>query len=898
MTRTSTNRSGRGRGRQGRSPGRSPGRGRGKKRVTTDSNSTVGSGKSFFQSFGIDTKLPTNKRNSAQRSPFEGGTQLKKPAPFSNIQTDLTEIPPIQPPTPEATRALLAKTSKTGKDSNPNPTSKEAITVNSPNKNNINQSPHNEPHSKISHPKTAASPSKTYNFPNEHDNSIKDASQPSYQDSDYDSYVNSHEDDDSFHSSVMDESHQSIDSTEVQDLQTDRTHHGDAQDPAGFVSAATELRIQKRRERKAAKTTSQPLTVIDPSTASIQPNSSTPTSAPTSLITTSTVSCTNPDNPLPTTSTKEVIVIDESSFPAKVAQSHNSKHTETSAIDSSPSNECQPKESTSITSSQSTTNYKKVNDRSRNRRISNAKSSRSKTPDKNNCTSIQYTHQTRVTLKMSIKPTVDPVATIKSLLKEFLREMNQLDSSLVILPWNHNSSSEPLHSNSSIPDTVMVLYKYLHKLFLPKKEMETTIYPQLYLGHDVDFETLRENIYPWVQINGHGLFYNMLQEEDGVEIGWLLYSTREMDAGALADEISDQLGVNVGLRWKVISTGAKKLSKDNMIRALSLEVSAKKKWQSQTKLIKLYGRSIRDPAEYPNGIRLCYVKLKTSAVNHVEKSKMDRLRNRQKDFLASIASISTSEIIQLDYSSKAGVIPTLRQMIMSLRSHKTNAPIFHCVDLDWRNEGFTFQFSSKNVDEAQTTINTLLPLLHKLYPDAEVDSNFDENASFRCQHMVWDASKEMVIDLLTPEDSEHIEADENLNGFEFDIAAVMEAETRPTRNVVSPHDDDSVSTLRSRDGTVRKNQPHSARTPAVASSDASQGTSLTNDSYNTLDSRISSLASQVLAQQNHNANQFNAIMEALNNLHKANQNDLSVGNSNSARSPNIDKESSTSGPGS
>ena len=94
----------------------------------------------------------------------------------------------------------------------------------------------------------------------------------------------------------------------------------------------------------------------------------------------------------------------------------------------------------------------------------------------------------------------------------------------------------------------MVLYKYLHKLFLPKKEMETTIYPQLYLGHDVDFETLRENIYPWVQINGHGLFYNMLQEEDGVEIGWLLYSTREMDAGALADEISDQLGVNVGLR--------------------------------------------------------------------------------------------------------------------------------------------------------------------------------------------------------------------------------------------------------------------------------------------------------------------------------------------------------------
>ena len=77
--------------------------------------------------------------------------------------------------------------------------------------------------------------------------------------------------------------------------------------------------------------------------------------------------------------------------------------------------------------------------------------------------------------------------------------MNQLDSSLVILPWNKNSSSPSLHSNSTIPDTVMILHKYLHKLFLPKKEIETTIYPQLHLGHDVDFDTLRENIYPWVQ---------------------------------------------------------------------------------------------------------------------------------------------------------------------------------------------------------------------------------------------------------------------------------------------------------------------------------------------------------------------------------------------------------------
>ena len=55
------------------------------------------------------------------------------------------------------------------------------------------------------------------------------------------------------------------------------------------------------------------------------------------------------------------------------------------------------------------------------------------------------------------------------------------------------------------------------------------------------------------------MFYNMLQADDGTEIEWLLYSTREMDAGALANKIIDATGVNIGLRWKVINSGKKNL---------------------------------------------------------------------------------------------------------------------------------------------------------------------------------------------------------------------------------------------------------------------------------------------------------------------------------------------------
>ena len=156
--------------------------------------------------------------------------------------------------------------------------------------------------------------------------------------------------------------------------------------------------------------------------------------------------------------------------------------------------------------------------------------------------------------------------------------MSHIDNKLVLMPWNQKCNDSPITNNMSMPDSVTVMHKYLHKLFVPRNEMETTIYPQLHLGHEMDFNTLCEGIYPWAQSLGHGIFYNMLQAEDSTELGWLLYSTREMDAGALADEISDTICINVGLRWRVISNGQRKMGKDNMVRALSIEIFAKHKW--------------------------------------------------------------------------------------------------------------------------------------------------------------------------------------------------------------------------------------------------------------------------------------------------------------------------------
>lgn len=254
-----------------------------------------------------------------------------------------------------------------------------------------------------------------------------------------------------------------------------------------------------------------------------------------------------------------------------------------------------------------------------------------------------------------------------------------------------------------------------------------TIYINIHLGHNHDFQDICEALQSWLSSANHGLYYKMLQVEDSSEVGWLLYSTREMDAGALANKIADMVGINIGLRWKTIPTGAKNISEKTKVQDLCIEVSSRSKWTCQKDLLKLYSRTMKPVEAYPNGICMRFVKMKKDAINMKGKSKFDKLRERQKQFLAGIRTQVTYDVCQLDYSSRKGEIPTLRQMVMSITSKNDGeTPLFHCVDMDWLQEGFTFQYSATVQEQAKTVINTLLPYLHHFFPDAKVEDNFTE----------------------------------------------------------------------------------------------------------------------------------------------------------------------------
>ena len=244
--------------------------------------------------------------------------------------------------------------------------------------------------------------------------------------------------------------------------------------------------------------------------------------------------------------------------------------------------------------------------------------------------------------------------------------------------------------------------------------------------------------------------------------------------------------------------------------------------------------------------------------------------------MKNIKSSSTFEILQLDYSGDTGVVSTLQQMIMSLTSSsKADTPIFHCVDMDWKEDGFIFQYSPQLAKEAETTLNTLLPLLKHHFPDADAGSNFTCQAEERCRSMAWDFEKGMIVDTLTLE-TNAMGDDETLVGFEFDAEVTTEL-TRPvTNNNFMPGDADSVSTfqsLRSRFTTQLQHQGSANINPTLTVpisnpvSSNSITTSTVTPSMDSTHSAITSLTEQVANQQK----QFENLQALLQQLLKPQQ---------------------------
>jgi hypothetical protein len=486
---------------------------------------------------------------------------------------------------------------------------------------------------------------------------------------------------------------------------------------------------------------------------------------------------------------------------------------DTTMIDSSntenSSDEIRKQKKTKTTHTQRT--YKKVNATTTNRRKrythGNESDESDQTTQGNNVTTPTHTNVTRVALKLTIPATKNSDKATLSIFKEFVSELISSDDTAQVYPWfsRHDKNQSRIKNPTETPKSVSTFRMYANKVFIGDSNKVLTIYPNVRIGHEKPLKDIRRDMRNWLMEGNHGIFYKMLQAESSSEVGWLLYSTRDMDHGALADEMSEILGFNLGLRWKVIDIGVRgRIPDSQKVHALSVEVEQNHRQSYQRKLIAMYGRAVKDVHEYPNGVRLRFVKQKSDCYNTNEKGKIDRLRQRQQMFSKSIQRFQTWEIMILDHSIEPGVHPTLRQMIMETTSRKyPGTPLFHSVDLDKQGSGFVFQFSAAMKEEAECMATCILPLLQYKYPKADVASFFTDQAAARCEYLRYNPETGMIEDTEFKDHNEDDMDNEELQGFEFDFSA-MEAtldEKRPVKDKAhpSPYDVDSVPTIHAHD---------------------------------------------------------------------------------------------------
>lgn len=526
------------------------------------------------------------------------------------------------------------------------------------------------------------------------------------------------------------------------------------------------------------------------------------------------------------------------------------------------------------TNTQRNNKPKRVNRFSTNRRQKKRNNlDRDATPERSNRNVKVFNHKSRVCLKLTLPSSTNVVHTIHNTLKEYLNALGVSDNDAEILPWyGRHAMKENLSAGNRVPKELSALKIYLNKFYIPKEaEKGCTIYPKIYIGHNKQLKDIFYDLEEWKEEGNNGIYRNMVQAENVEDVGWLLWSTREFDAGALADEMNEIFGFEVGLRWKNINQGIRNIPDEKQVKALIVELDSTKKREQAKEIAQFYNRRNTNSDTLPNGVRMRFVKSIRDCINRVDEAKIAKLRGKQKRFTETVCNTYCFDIEQIDYAGQNNDDDesyTLRQMIMNLKHSTKNVPLFINVDLDWKEEGHVFQYAPEFRQEAETTISTLIPIMRHLYPEQDTDEFFTDEARERCLGLAVNPNTGLVEDA----DAELYDIeDDDMAGFTFNFDPSAAAELMRPR-VAMPYDEDDVSTLRSHHTPKRRRRINmiditdEENSVPSQNSNQSNSSSITAQTIKTLENDMAILRTEMLQQAQENQKRIDDKLDKLMSL--------------------------------
>ena len=369
----------------------------------------------------------------------------------------------------------------------------------------------------------------------------------------------------------------------------------------------------------------------------------------------------------------------------------------------------------------------------------------------------QNKHLTRVDARLKVPASLQPDKALAIVAKAVLTKLQEMDSSIRILPWATGSRTPHIRGSSDVPNTMGKFKQYFPRIFPNKKG--GGMYTSILIGHDKIFPDIIDDIAWWLKQEGHGLWVRTLQCENVAKLGWLLYSAREMDKESLSEEIGDRIGTAVAVRFKVISIGRKgSIPDEQRVQALHVEVNREEKPAAWRRLKELYGATSRPPHVYPNCTRMRLVPEIESALNKTARGKIERLRAKQQQFLKAICKVTSWDIMALDHRTKnttpndpdeckhEGMPRSLRELLARIKDPgNEKVHLFHTVERSWNdNTGFVFLVLPHLESEARMLVSGLVPYLQFHFGNY-INKYFSEEVVEEMKDAKWDPENQCVI---------------------------------------------------------------------------------------------------------------------------------------------------------
>jgi hypothetical protein len=353
------------------------------------------------------------------------------------------------------------------------------------------------------------------------------------------------------------------------------------------------------------------------------------------------------------------------------------------------------------------------------------------------------TRITRMQIRIPLQITRFPTQwSIEQKLQHILLKVKKVDHNISISPWFSKDIETQQLQNLQIDQIINTpkdkLKLYFPRIVYPPKEKDNFVWLDFALEHHMEWEQIKYNISKNLNKDNYNLYPRQLQTEKEVSIGWLLWSFREIDTDRLANFINKKYQLNVCFRWTTINSG--QVNKTNEVKALHVISSQDSQIKAKKQFNMIYHVT---KSTFPMGIRMRFVpllhKIGSNILERVKKCRLD-----QQGWLKCIQTSYTSTITILDTSYNQ--TPTLRELIMKLKSKKDNRKLFIGVNKQWnRNDTYCFTYRKEVKEEANAIINTLYLYLKSTTGYKYCDKYFTSEAMEASEDQIWDPINKEVI---------------------------------------------------------------------------------------------------------------------------------------------------------